>query len=210
MTNVEELSQKYIELLMVRFSKTPIDWSPLEYLSNATPEYKREDGRTEITIFKKTFLKKQPKVRVFVIPIKANTPEECAEVVEKVKSKFEVELYSIIIFVGHQSSKGVITFVETFNHPSASLFLIEPETSLVKKDYKSITKNYLEWVDTKSGPVATKDRLLNLTKKNGNKNILTVEKVRETYNYTHGQALDFLHSCRFLKRDGLTENYIFK
>ncbi len=210
MPTVEELAQGYVSLLKQRFTKTPIDWSPAEYLGIPDIEYKSEDGRTEITMFKKSFLKKLPKLRVFVIPIKVNTSEKCLNVIEKIKPKFEIELYSVIVFIGHKTGDGVATFVETFNHPSASLFLVEPETGLLKKDYKSITKNYLQWVDPKTTQIQTKERLLQLAQQVGNKTILTIEKVREHYNYTHGQALDFLHSCKFLKRDGLTENYILK
>ena len=210
MTTIEEICQKYIELLKEKFVETPIDWSPLEYLGNPSLEYTIEDGKTEIIISKKSFLKKTPKLRVFVIPIKANTAEECLDVIEKIKTKFEVELYAVIVFVGHKAGDGVVTFVENFNHPSASLFLVEPETNLLKNDYKSITKNYLQWINPKSTTITTKDRLQKLGQQEGKRRILTVERVRETYNYTHGQALDFLHSCKFLKRDGLTENYIFK
>ncbi len=210
MSNVEQFAQNYLQLLKQRFSQAPIDWSPVEYLGDPSLEYTIVDGRTEITISKKSFLKKTPKLRVFVIPISANTAEECLGVIDNIKPKFEVELYSVIIFVCHKAGDGVVTFVETFNHPSASLFLVEPETSLLKKDYKSITKNYLQWIDPKSTPITTKERLQKLGQQEGKRRILTVERVRETYNYTHGQALDFLHSCKFLKRDGLTENYIFK
>lgn len=207
---LSEIAEKYVNLLKQRLKGAPIDWSPVEYLGSPVFEYKTENEHIEITAFKKFFLKRAAKLRVFVIPLKVNSPEECLEIVEKVKPKFEVELYSIIVFVGHKSSDGVVNFVETFNHPSASLFLVEPETGLMKKDYKSITKNYLQWIDPKAAPMPTKERLLKLAQQNGKKTILTVEKVREYYNYTHGQALDFLHSCKFLKRDGLTENYIFK
>lgn len=210
MSSIEELSQKYLGLLKEKFAKTPMDWSPVEYLGSPYLEYLIEDGMTEITISKKNFLKKTPKLRVFVIPIKANTAEECLSIIESIKQKFEVELYSVIVFIGNKVGDGVITFVETFNHPSASLFLVEPGQRSVKKDYKSITKNYLQWIDTNSVCISTKERLQGLAQQEGKKRILTVERVREIYNYTHGQALDFLHSCKFLKRDGLTENYIFK
>src|SRR3989338_4854089 len=136
----DQLAHKYLDVLKQRFARTPIDWSPVEYLGKSPDlEYRVEDGRAEITVIKKALLKKTPKLRVFVIPIKANTAEECLEVIEKIKPKFEVELYSVIVFVAGKSEEGVVTFVETFNHPSASLFLVEPDTATVKNNYKSIT-----------------------------------------------------------------------
>ena len=210
MADLDALTAKYAELLKNRYSKTPVDWTPVEYIGNSSTEYRTSDLGTEITFFKKSLFKKSPKLRFLLILLKTKEIAGCMQITEKLKPSLNLDVYTVVIFIGDQTPKDVVNFVECFNSNEASAFLIEPETEIVKSDYKSITRNYLKWLDFKKEPIPTKDRLSQISEKSGEKNILDVKKVREEYNFTHGQALDFLHTCKFLKRKGLTDIFVWK
>ena len=209
--DIDALASGYVEFLKGRFSKTIVDWTPVAWINKPAAEYMKHGWGDEILISSnKALLKNAPKLRFMVVPLKTASIQDCMNIIEKIKPILNLEVYTVIVFVGHQTPKTVVDFVEGYNNDSSSLFLAEPGTGEIKFDYKSITKNYFRWLDFKKEPISTKERLMQLSEKSGGKNILSVIKVREEYNFTHGQALDFLHSCKFLKRDGLTENYIFR
>ena len=210
MADLDALAAKYVEFLKGRYGQTPVDWTPVEWINKPVPEYRTENGQTEILLSSKPLFKKTPKLRVLVIPLKATGIEDCMALIEKLKPSLNLEVYTVIVFVGDQVPKHVVTFVEGYNNDSSSLFLVEPETGTVKFDYKSVTKNYLKWLDMKKEPIPTKERLGPLAQDVGSKKTIKVMRVREEYSFTHGQALDFLHTCKFMKRDGLTDSYNFK
>ncbi len=208
--DTDALASKYVEFLRGRFSKTPTDWTPIGVINKPSVEYKTVDEWTEILFSVKSLFKKIPKLRFLIIPLKATSIAASLEIIEKLKPSLNLDVYTVIIFINHESPKQIVDFVVGYNNDSSSLFLVEPETGVVKFDYKSITKNYLKGLNMKAEPIPTKERLTQLAEKSGNKTIISVMRVREEYSFTHGQALDFLHACKFLKRDGLTNNYIFK
>ncbi len=210
MADLDALAAKYMEFLKNRYTKTPLDWTPIGVINKPVAEYKTIGEQTGILFSSKSLFKKIPKLRILFIPLKATGIEDCLEAIEKIKPSLNLDVYTVIVFIGHQIPKHVIDFVVGYNNDSSSLFLVEPESGLIKFDYKSITRNYLKWLDFKAEPVSTKQRLSEISENSDGRRILDVKKVRGEYNFTHGQALDFLHTCKFLKRDGLTDLYIWK
>lgn len=208
--DMDSLAAKYVEFLKGRFSKTTVDWTPVGWINKPVAEYVTQDKKTEILVSSKSLFKKALKLRLLIMPLETASIAGCMDIIEKIKPVLSLDVYTVIVFVGDQIPKQAVDFVEGYNNDSSSLFLVEPETGVIKFDYKSITKNYFKWLDTKKEPISTKGRLMQLAENSGGKNILKVMRVREEYNFTHGQALDFLHNCSFLKRDGLADQYFFK
>ncbi len=201
---LEGLTKKYIEFLKDRFNKIMLDWTPTKIINKPQANLTIGDSGLDMLISSKSLFSSKPMFRLLVIPNKFKTAEEWEKEMGELKKKFDV--YTVIVLVGHDTTESVVNYVIKFNNDMASMFLVELETGLFKTDSKAITRSYVRWFDPKSQPVSTKSRLLQLSQ--GGR--LHVDRVREEYNFTYGQALDFLHSCKFLKRDGLTENYNFR
>jgi len=193
--------EKYIEAIRSRFLQTPIDWNPQIYINNSLTEFFPQDG-LEILISEKSLFKKKGLLRVIIKEVKVEKIEDCVPIIESLKSKFDI--YTIVVFVS-KPSKDLLRFVETYNHDKNSLILVDLEGNLWY-DTKAATLPYTKWFDLNTQPKSTKDVLKALAKDNK----IKATDIREHFNFAYLQALTFLDSCKFLKREGYSDVFYLK
>lgn len=201
---IKEATDKYVEFLKERFSQKIIDWTPDVYINNAVAEFTSTDNGAEIIVSEKSTFSKKPLMRIIVLGIDKETLEDCDKVIEDLKPKFDI--YTIVIFVSHESPKEVIKYVETYNHDKNSLLLIEPNTDYLCYDTKAATLPYTKWFDPKSEPKNARE-VIEALEKDGK---IDATSIREHFNFAYLQALKFLDSCKFLKREGYSDIFYLK
>ncbi len=205
---ITTLMNNYAEFIKERLSGWPPDWNTEGWIENPKIKFASSRSGAEITICSKRFLSKKGKIKFTIRPVYGRAQQDIDFALSAIKE--EPGIYHILVLVGNECDAKALEYIDSFNKPTASLFLVEPAKRLVYMDEKPVTKLYSAWIDTSKAPQRLKDFLRSLVKeKVSGKDVLTEKPVSEKFGFTEEQTLGFLGSCKFLKHVEGTDTFYF-
>lgn len=202
------LLENYIGLMRDRLAAWPPDWSPAGYIQNPKAKCSKSATGAEITIYSKRFLSKKDKIKFIIKPVYGRKQEDIDIVLSSIKD--ETHIYHILVLVGSECDATSLEYIDHFNKPNASLFLVEPAKHLIFMDEKPATKLYSTWLNSAKSPERLKSILKDLVKeKVSGRDIITIRSVSEKFGLSEQNTLPFLKSCKFLKHVDETDTFYF-
>ena len=194
--------------LLEKLKSNNIDVIPGEHIDKVSIEQakKQEEDSLELSVCRKSFLRKKGMLKVFVMPLYNQNVADLEFLVSHAREK-SGNLYSVIFVVSSNTPANVLNHLRTFNNPFASLIIVEPEKGLHFVDTKPYTKIYVKMADK---GINLMQILSTMADKIADRETLVVGKLVADLGFTEEEAYKLLDTCKFLERVEGTDTYFFK
>ncbi|MEM5871445.1 MAG: hypothetical protein QW051_01085 [Candidatus Aenigmatarchaeota archaeon] len=207
---IKTLTLNYIDILKERLKRQTLDWSPRGFIRNKKVKiFSEVYNDFEAIIYEKGFIKKRPKIKIFVRQVTKEIEKETNSILEKL----DKNVYNIIVFVGNSNiiDKNMVDFSQKFSSANSSLFLIDMENKKIYYNQKEkISEKYADWFDPSKTPKNFLEILESISEIVAGKRVIDAKKFAEEMGLKEEESIEMLKKSKLVEEVKGTKSFIIK